>query len=81
MMISGENNYHVHDGYGIDMAQSSDVNDTDEDKDEDESNSSIVHDIFDETSAENLISYESETECNIANEIFHSPIHQTLLRN
>ena len=34
MMRSGENNHHVHDGYGKAMAPSSDVNDTDEDKDE-----------------------------------------------
>ena len=36
MMRSGENNHHVHDGYGKDMASSSDVKDTDEDKGEDE---------------------------------------------
>ena len=36
MMRSGENNHHVHDGYGKQMAPSSDVKDTDEDKDEDE---------------------------------------------
>ena len=65
MMRSGENNHYVHDGYGKEMAPSSDVNDTDEDKDEDESNNSIVHDLFDEPSAENL---ESESECNIVNE-------------
>ena len=35
MMRSGEDNHHVHDGYGQDMAPSSDVNDTDEDKDDD----------------------------------------------
>ena len=68
MMRSGENNHHVHDGYGKEMAPSSDVNDTDEDKDEDESNNSIMHDIFDKTSAENLIMEESESECNIVNE-------------
>ena len=50
------------------MAPSSDVNDTDENKDEDESNNSIVHDIFDEHSAENLIMEDSESECNIVNE-------------
>ena len=38
MMRSGENNHHVHDGYGKEMAPSSYVNDTDKDKDEDESN-------------------------------------------
>ena len=37
MMRSGENNHHVHNGYGTEMASSSDVKDTDEDKDEDES--------------------------------------------
>ena len=35
MMISGENNHHMHDGYGKGMALSSDVKDTDKDKDED----------------------------------------------
>ena len=68
MMISGENNHHIHNGYGKEMAPSSDVKDTDEDKDEDESNNSIVHDLFDEPSAENLIIEESESECNIVNE-------------
>ena len=68
MMRSGENNHHVNDGYGKEMAPSSDVNDTDEDKDEDESKNFIVHDIFDEPSAENLIIEESESECNIVNE-------------
>ena len=51
------------------MAPSSDVKYTDEDKDEDESNNYIVHDLFDEPSAENLIIEESESECNIVNEI------------
>ena len=50
------------------MALSSGGNDTDEDKDEDESNNSIVHDLFDEPSAENIIIEESESECNIVNE-------------
>ena len=59
MMRSGENNHHVHDGYGKEMALSSDVNDTDKDKHEDESNTSIVNDIFDEPSAENIIIEES----------------------
>ena len=68
MMRSGEKNHHVHNGYGKDMAPSSDVNDTDKDKDEDESNNSIVHNIFDEPSAENLIVEESKSECNIVNE-------------
>ena len=35
MMRSGENKHHVHDGYGKEMAPSSNVKDTDEDKDED----------------------------------------------
>ena len=34
MMRSGENNHHVHDGYGKEMAPSLDLKDTDEDKDE-----------------------------------------------
>ena len=68
MMRSGENNHHVHDGYGKEMAPSSYVNDTDEDKDKDKSNNSIVHDLFDEPSSENLIMEESESECNIVNE-------------
>ena len=63
MMRSGENNHHVHDGYGKEMAPSSDVKDTDEDKDKDESNNSIAR-YFDEPSAENL---ESESDCNIVN--------------
>ena len=50
------------------MAPSSNVNDTDEDKDKDESNNSIVHDLFDEPSVENLIMEESKSECNIVNE-------------
>ena len=68
MMRSGDNNHHVHDGYGKDMALSSDVNGTEEDKDEDESKNSIVHDLFGEPSSENLIMKESESECNIVNE-------------
>ena len=68
MMRCGENNHHVHDGYGKYMAPSWDVNDTDEDKDRDESKNSIVHDPFDETSLENLIMDVSESECNIVNE-------------
>ena len=58
MMRSGENNHHLHDGYGKEMAPSSDVKDTDKDKDEEESNNSIAR-SFDEPSAENL---ESESE-------------------
>ena len=46
MMRCGENNHHVHDGYGKEMAPSSDVNYTDEDTDEDRSNNSIVHEPF-----------------------------------
>ena len=42
MMICGENNHHVHNGYEEEMAPSSDVNDTDKD----ESNNSIVHKSF-----------------------------------
>ena len=42
MMRSGENNHHMQDGYGKDMAPSLEVKDTDEDKDEDESNNSIA---------------------------------------
>ena len=38
MMRSGENNHHMQDGYGKEMAPLSDVNDTDEDKDEEKSN-------------------------------------------
>ena len=62
-MRSGENNHHVHDGYGKEMAPSLDVKDTDKDKDEDESNNSIAR-SFDEPSAENL---ERQSECNIVN--------------
>ena len=72
-MRSGENNHHVHDGYGKEMAPSLDVNDTDEDKDEDKSNNSIVHNLFDKPSAENLIIKESESECNIVNETSSQP--------
>ena len=51
MMRSGENNHHVYDGYGKEMALSLNVKDTDEDKDEeyfgdtqlDENNSKRVH--------------------------------------
>ena len=46
MMRCGEKNHHMHNGYGKEMALSSDVNDTDEDTDEDESNNSIVHEPF-----------------------------------
>ena len=67
MMRSGENNHHVHDGYGREMALSLDVKDKDEDKDEDESNNSIAQ-SFDEPSSENLIMDVSESECNIVAE-------------
>ena len=68
MMRCGENNHHVHDGYGKEMAPSSDVNDKYEDTYEDKSNNYIVHDNFDEPSSENLIMDVSESECNIVNE-------------
>ena len=64
MMICGEKNHHVHDGYEEEMALSLDVNDRDEDK----SNNSIVHKPFDEPSSENLFMDVSESECNIVNE-------------
>ena len=57
MMRCGENNHHVHDGYGKEMAPSSDVNDTDKDTDEDESNNSIVHGPFDEPSLLSIIRF------------------------
>ena len=63
MMISGENNHHVQDGYGKETGLSSIVKDTNEDKDEDKSNNSIAR-SFDEPSAENL---GSESDCNIVN--------------
>ena len=66
-MRSGENNHHVHDGYGKDMAPSSDDKDTDKDKEDDKSNNSIAR-SFDEPSAENLVMEVSESECNIINE-------------
>ena len=47
MMICGEKNHHVHNGYGKEMALSSDVNDTDEDTDKDKSNNYIVHNPID----------------------------------
>ena len=68
MMRCGENNHHVHAGYGKEMASSSDVKDTGEYTDKDESKNSIVHDPFDKRSSENLIMDESESECNIVNE-------------
>ena len=63
MMISGENNHHVHDGYGKEMASSSDDKDTNKDKDEDKSNNPIAR-SFDKPSAGNL---ESKSDCNIIN--------------
>ena len=53
MMRSGENNHHVHDGYGTEMAPSLDAKDTDKDKDEDKSKNPIAR-YFDEPSADNL---------------------------
>ena len=50
MMICGENNYHMHNGYEEEMAPSSDVNYMDED----ESNNSIVYEPFHKPSSENL---------------------------
>ena len=64
MMIFGENNHRVHDGYEEEMAPSSDVNYTDED----ESNNSIVHEPFQKPSLENLSMDIIESECNIVNE-------------
>ena len=63
MMRSGEKNHHVHDGYGKEMASSSNVKDMDEDKYKDESNNSIAQ-SFDEPSAENL---ERESDIKIVN--------------
>ena len=68
MMRSGENNHHVHDGYGKEMASSSNVNDMSEDTDEDESKSSIVHNIFDKRTSKNLIMDVNESEYNIFDE-------------
>ena len=67
MMRSGENNHHVHNGYRKEMPPSSNVNDTDKDTDEDESNNSIVHDLFDEPSSENLSMDVRKSEYNIVN--------------
>ena len=64
MMRCDENNHHVHDGYEKEMALSLEVNDTDED----ESKNSIVHELFDEHSSDNLFMDVSESECNIINE-------------
>ena len=69
MMICSENNHHMHDGYGKEMAPSLDVNNTDED----EAKNSIVHEPFDEPSLENLSMDVSESECNI--------VHKTLSQN
>ena len=77
MMRCGENNHHVHDGYGKDMALSSDDNDTDEDKDEDKSNNSIVHEPFHKYSSENIYMDVSKSECNIVNRTYRRTIHQT----
>ena len=64
MIICGENNHHVNNGYEEEMALSSDVNDTDED----ESNNSFVHETFHKPSLENIYMDVSESECNIVNE-------------
>ena len=64
MIICGENNHHVHDGYMEETAPSSYVNDTDKG----ESKNSIVNEPFDGPSSENLIMDVSESECNIVNE-------------
>ena len=64
MMICGENNQHVHDGYEGEMASSSDVNDTNEDK----SKNSIVHEPFNKPSSENIYMEVSKSECNTVNE-------------
>ena len=68
-MICGENNHNVHDvhdvqdvhdSYEEEMAQSSDVNDTDKE----ESKKSIVHETFHKPSSENICLDVSESECN-----------------
>ena len=63
MMIFGENNHRVHDGYEEEMAPSSDVNYTEEDK----SNNSIVQEPFHKPSSENIYMDVSKSECNIVN--------------
>ena len=77
MMICGEENHHIHDGYEEEMAPSSDVNDTDED----ESKKSIVHEPFDEPSLENLYMDVSESECNIVNETLSQKDSSDVLTN
>ena len=62
-MRCGENNHHMHNGHGEDMAPSSDVNDTYKD----ESKNSIVHEPFDKPSSENQSMDVSKSECNIVN--------------
>ena len=64
MMICGENNHHVHDGYEEEMDSSSDGNDTDKD----ESKNSIVHKPFHKPSSYNIYMDVRESECNIVNE-------------
>ena len=64
MMICGEKNYHLNNGYEEDMAPSSEINDTDED----ESKNSIVHEPFHKLPSENLSMDVSKSECNIVNE-------------
>ena len=63
MMICGENNHHVHDGYEEYMDPSSAVSDMEED----ESKNSIVHEPFHKPSSENIYLDVSESECNIVN--------------
>ena len=60
-MRSGDNNHHMHDGYEKEIASSSNVNYMNEDMDEDKSKNSIVHDLFDERTSENLIMYVSKS--------------------
>ena len=54
MMRCGDNNHHVHEGYGKEMPPSSNVNDTEKDTDEDKSNNSIVHNLQDQSKVENI---------------------------
>ena len=63
MIICGEKNHHVHDGYEEEMVLSSDINDTDKD----ESNNSILHEPFHKPPSENIYMDVSESECSIVN--------------
>ena len=69
MLICGEDNHCVHDGYEKEMSPSSDTNDTDED----ESKNFIVNEPFHKHSSENIYMDASESECNI--------VKETLLQN